>query len=132
MLDTNTVSHIIKGTAPKIKDHLRQVPMSSLCISTITEAELRYGLAKKPESKTLHRGVQEFLLRVDILPWDSDASHSYAKLRVRIEDKGTPLSSLDLLIAAHSIAAQCILVTDDRSFYNIKPTLNLVNWTFPK
>ena len=67
MLDTNTVSYIIKGEFPSIQQRLISGPMASLCISAITEAELLRGLAKKPEAKHLALAVKEFLIRVDIL-----------------------------------------------------------------
>lgn len=67
MQDTNTVSYIIKGAYPKISEHLRKVPLFSICISAITEAELLTGLAKKPKAKKLHLAVHEFLIRVAYL-----------------------------------------------------------------
>ncbi len=70
MLDTNIVSHIFKQH-PKVIKCLTNKPMESICISAITEGELQYGLAKRPEAKRLHTTVREFLKRVDILPWDT-------------------------------------------------------------
>ena len=88
MLDTNTASYIIKGEPASIKKHLVNVPMVSICVSAITEAELLRGLAKKPEAKQLALVVKEFLLRVEILPWDSDAANAYAHLRTACEKEG--------------------------------------------
>jgi tRNA(fMet)-specific endonuclease VapC len=70
LLDTNTVSHLIKGH-PAVARRMVAVPMSSLCISAITEGELLFGLAKRPDAKRLHLIVHEFLRRVDVLLWDS-------------------------------------------------------------
>ena len=67
MLDTNTASYIIKGKPAVTREHLKNVPMVSVCISAITEAELLRGVAKKPEAKRLPLAVKEFLLRVEIL-----------------------------------------------------------------
>lgn len=119
MLDTNTVSRIIKGATPALQNRLRHVPMAHLCVSSITEAELLYGLARKPEAVTLHRIVHEFLLRVDILPWDSEAAHCYGLLRAELERGGVILGNLDLLIAAHAQAAAAVLVTNDRAFLRV-------------
>lgn len=130
MLDTNIVSHFIKATSPNVDGHMRNTPMSSICISAITEAELLYGLAKKPEAKGLQKAVVGFLLRVKILPWDSAASRAYGELRARIERQGTPLGNLDLLIASNSVGAGTVLVTNDQAFYKIAG-LNLVDWTKP-
>jgi len=129
MLDTNTASYIIKGEPVVVREHLRQVPMASVCISSITQAELLRGVAKKPEAKRLPIAVKEFLIRVDIMPWDSDAAEAYARLRTSCEREGTPLGTMDMLIAAHSVAVGAILVTNDQAFYKIKHDLSLEDWT---
>jgi len=129
MLDTNTVSYIIKGTYPKIGEHLRKLPISSICISAITEAELLTGLAKKPEAKKLHLAVHEFLIRMDILEWDSKVAKTYANLRTNCENIGKPLGTMDRLIAAHSISADTKLITNDKAFYNVSKFLDLQDWS---
>ncbi len=129
MLDTNTASYIIKGEPVAIREHLLKVPMANVCISAITEAELLRGVAKKPEAKRLAVVVKEFLLRVDILPWDSDAAEAYANLRTACENEGKPLGAMDMLIAAHSVAAETVLITNDKAFYNVQHFLQLEDWT---
>lgn len=131
MLDTNMVSYIIKGVPVIVRDHLRNVPMAAVSISAITEAELLHGVARKPEAKHLALAVNEFLLRVEILPWDSDAAKAYAMLRRSCEKEGKPLGNMDMLIAAHSIAVGAILITNDQAFYNVKHHLTLQDWTKP-
>jgi len=131
MLDTNTASYIIKGKPDIIREYLRSVPMSRICISAITEAELLHGVAKKPEAKRLPLAVKEFLLRVEILAWNSNAAETYAQLRVACEKKGRPLGTMDMLIAAHSVAVGAILITNDKAFYNVKRYLTLKDWTKP-
>ena len=131
MLDTNTVSYIIKGEPVVVRDHLRNVPMATVCISAITEAELLRGVARKPEAKRLPLAVKEFLLRVEILPWDSDAANAYAQLRTACENEGKPLGAMDMLIAAHSVAVGAVLITNDQAFYNVKHHLTLQDWTKP-
>jgi len=72
------------------------------------------------------------LLRVEILPWDSDAAEIYAQLRTACEREGTPLGTMDMLIAAHSIAVGAVLVTNDQAFYRVKHHLSVEDWTkFP-
>jgi tRNA(fMet)-specific endonuclease VapC len=132
MLDTNMASFIIKGQPVAVREKLRQVPMASVCISSITQAELLRGVAKKPEAKHLPIAVKEFLKRVEILPWDSDEAEAYAQLRTACESEGTPLGTMDMLIAAHSVAAGAVLVTNDQAFHRIKHHLSLEDWTkFP-
>ena len=131
MLDTNTVSYIIKGEPAAVKRHLLNVPMANVCISAITEAELLRGVAKKPGAKRLPIIVKEFLLRVDILPWNSDAAAAYAQLRTDCENEGKSLGAMDMLIAAHSVAVGAVLITNDKAFYNVNHYLVLEDWTKP-
>jgi tRNA(fMet)-specific endonuclease VapC len=128
LLDTNTASYIIKGNVPGVRERLLKVPMSRLLISAVTEAELLYGAARKRESVRLKTAVDEFLLRVDSLPWDSDAARRYADLRAALELAGTPMGNLGMMIAAHALAAEAILVTNDRSFRRLKH-LKIEDWT---
>ena len=71
LLDTNIASYIIKGNIPAVRRRLLRVPMAQVAISTVTEGELRYGVARRPEAAQLQRIVEEFVLRVALLPWDS-------------------------------------------------------------
>ena len=128
LLDTNTASYILKGNVPGVRERLLKVPMSRLLISAVTEAELLYGAARKRGSVRLKTAVDEFLLRVDSLPWDSDAARRYADLRAALEFAGTPMGNLDMTIAAHALAAKAILVTNDRSFRRLKD-LKIEDWT---
>jgi tRNA(fMet)-specific endonuclease VapC len=105
--------------------------MANVCISAITEAELLHGVAKKPEAKRLPLAVKEFLLRVEILPWDSRAAKTYAELRTACESEGKPLGTMDMLIAAHAKADGATLVTNDQAFYNVEHLLRLEDWTVP-
>jgi tRNA(fMet)-specific endonuclease VapC len=127
MLDTNTVSHLIKGH-PAVARRLVEVPMASLCVSSITEGELLFGLAKRPTAKQLHTVVREFLLRVDVLPWDSTIVERYGSVRADMERQGKILGPLDLLIAAHALAADAVLVTNDRAFGQVAG-LQIEDWT---
>src|SRR5216683_802123 len=78
LLDTNTASYIIKGNVARVRERLLKVPMSQVLISAVTEAELRFGAARKREAVRLKTAIDEFLLRVDSLPWDSNAARRYA------------------------------------------------------
>ena len=129
MLDTNMASYIIKGANDAVQKRLENVPMTSICISSITQAELLLGVAKKPDAKQLPVAVNEFLLRVEILSWDSPAAEAYADLRAVFEKEGKSLGAMDMLIAAHAASSGAILVTNDKAFYNVKKYLSLEDWT---
>ncbi|HEV2421946.1 MAG TPA: type II toxin-antitoxin system VapC family toxin [Candidatus Acidoferrales bacterium] len=128
LLDTNTANYIIKGNVPGVRERLLKVPMSRLLISAVTEAELLYGAAREREAVRLKTAVDEFLLRVDSLPWDSNAARQYADLRAALEFAGTPMGNLDMMIAAHALAAEAVLVSNDRSFRRLKH-LKIEDWT---
>jgi len=128
LLDTNTASYTIKRNVPQVRVALLSVPMSEVGISVVTEAELRFGVARKGASAHLKLAVEEFLLRVEILPWDSEAAKHYAELRSALEDSGTPIANFDLMIAAQALAASATLVTHDRVFRRVK-RLKIEDWT---
>jgi len=128
LLDTNIASYVIKGKPPHVRENLRRVPMWEVGISAVSEAELRFGAARKIEAVRLQIAVEEFLLRVEILPWDSAAARHYATLRSSLEDSGTPMGNLDMMIAAQALAADATLVTHDRVFHRVKH-LRLEDWT---
>jgi tRNA(fMet)-specific endonuclease VapC len=128
LLDTNTASYIIKGNVPRVRERLLKVPMSQVLISAVTEAELRFGAARKREVVRLKTAIDEFLLRVDSLPWDSNAARRYAGVRAALEIAGTPMGNLDMMIAAHALAEEAVLVTNDGSFRRLKE-LKIEDWT---
>jgi tRNA(fMet)-specific endonuclease VapC len=120
LLDTNTCSYIIKGNRPHVRERLLKVPMAEVGISVVTEAELRFGVARLPHAKKLAMAVEEFLLRVEVLPWDSEAAQHYAHVRAALEREGEPMGNLDIMIAAQALAAGAVLVTSDRVFRRVK------------
>src|SRR6266446_516873 len=109
LLDTNTASYVIKGSFPRVRERLLKVPMAEVGVSVVTEAELRFGVARLPQAAKLGIAVEEFLLRVEILPWDSQAAQHYARLRATLEEHGEPMGNLDLMIAAQALAVGAIL-----------------------
>lgn len=127
MLDTNTVSHFLREH-PKVTKHILNVPMASLCISVITEGELLFGLAKRPEAKRLHFAVHEFLRRVEVMPWESSAAELYGTARANMESLGKTLSPLDMLIGSHALSISAILVTNDQTFHHMTG-LQIEDWT---
>jgi len=127
MLDTNTVSSLIKMN-PAAMQKAKNVPVASLCISAITEGELLFGLAKRPEALRLHAAVREFLRCVDVLPWDDGVTEHYAQTRASLERQGKTLAPLDLLIATHAKSLGAVLVTNDQAFRLIND-LRLEDWT---
>jgi tRNA(fMet)-specific endonuclease VapC len=127
MLDTNTVSHLLRGH-PRVAERVVEAPMAALCVSAVTEGELSFGLAKRPESTRLQLAVGQFLRRVDVLPWDTIVAKRYGTVRAEMARQGKTLGPLDLLIAAHALAIDAILVTSDRAFGAVTD-LHVEDWT---
>jgi tRNA(fMet)-specific endonuclease VapC len=130
LLDTNTLSYIAKGTSPAARARLQTLaPSAIVCISAVTEAEIRYGLARPPISAAVRAAIEALLLKVRILPWGSDEAVAYGDLRVRLESAGTGLSVLDTMIGAHAIAIHAVLVTNDKAFSRVPGMAAVENWT---
>lgn len=136
LLDTNIASHIIKGDIPRVRERLLLVPMHCVAVSAVTQAELLYGVAKRGNPQGLAAKVREFLARVTVLPWTSEAAEAYGELRTACENSGVTLAPMDMMIAAHAKAlaqGQAILVTRDCAFSRarIPGGLTLDDWTIP-
>jgi len=116
MLDTNTASYVIKGHPPQVRARLVALPMNAVFISSVTQAELLYGLARRGYPNSLRNLIHEFLKRVEILPWDSNAATVYGDLRAASGAAGITLGNLDMMIAAHAVAFKATLVTHDKAF----------------
>lgn len=121
--DTNIASHIIKGNDPAVLARLAALPLSRVAVSSVTEAELQYGLVKRNRPRGLSLRVNELLARVDVLPWDRAAAAAYGELRTACESGGISPGDLDMLIAAHALSVNAILVTRDQAFSRIPRTL---------
>ena len=128
MLDTNMASFLIRGSSAPLKARLLSVPMAQLCVSAVTQGELVYGLARRPDASALRTAVREFLVRLDVLPWDSSAAERYGALRASLERLGMPLGNLDTLIAGHALATGAVLVTNDQAFSRVEG-LMVEDWT---
>jgi tRNA(fMet)-specific endonuclease VapC len=126
MLDTNMVSYFLRKNV-NVEQHVLSKPIQALCISSITQAELLYGLAKRPNATRVNELVNEFLRRVEALPWDSSAAEIYAKSRASLEKNGRTVAPMDLLIGSHALSVGVILVTSDKAFKQVKE-LVVENW----
>ena len=128
LLDTNTASYLIKGNVPAVDRRAARIPMAHIFISSVTEGELRYGVARRPAATRLQQIVEQFLLRVTILPWESEPAKHYAELRAELERLGQPMGDLDMMISAQALAMGAVLVTNDQVFTRVKK-LKIEDWT---
>ncbi|WP_288788850.1 type II toxin-antitoxin system VapC family toxin [uncultured Enterobacter sp.] len=126
MLDTNIVSHLVRQH-PEVVNRYSQITPEKMCISSVTEAELLYGVAKKQNNK-LHETIMEILKTITICAWDSEAAATYGELRAAMEKKGKVMGDLDQLIAAHAISRGTTIVTNDHAFGMVQD-LTVEDWT---
>ena len=129
MLDTDAASYLFKGKSPAIESRLAALVPSMVCISVMTRAELLYGLKRLPADHRLHLAVRQFLKIVRVLPWDAEAADWYADIRHQLVSSGQPIGELDMMIAAHSLSAGAVLVTNNsRHYERIAAPIMLENW----
>jgi tRNA(fMet)-specific endonuclease VapC len=129
MLDTNTVSYIIKGKSAASRRKLAELRHGEIaCISAVTEGEILYRLAKNPKATLLRAAVEGFFAKIQILPWGREEAQAYGDLRANQEASGKPLGNLDMLIAAHAISVGAVLVTSDKAFLGVPALSSAVNW----
>lgn len=127
MLNTDISSYLIRGDHPEVTDAFRQ-HFPDVCISAITAAELQYG-AQKRKSQLLTRNVNAYCNLVPICEWTREAAETYAEMRVELEKHGTPVGSMDMLIAASAIAEGTILVTNNIAHFSKIGKLRVENWS---
>jgi tRNA(fMet)-specific endonuclease VapC len=127
LLDTNTCIYIINRRPAKVFEHLAGRHVGDIAISSITGAELAFGVARSGSQRN-QDALDKFLAPLDILPFDEDAMRRYGVVSSDLEREGTPIGALDLLIAAHALALNATLVSNNlREFQRIKG-LSLENW----
>jgi tRNA(fMet)-specific endonuclease VapC len=128
MLDTNICIYIIKKKPTDVIERFRQTRISQVGISSITLSELEYGIVKSSKPDQNQFALAQFLAPMEILPYGDEAAQQYGRLRAFLEKQGTPIVSLDMLIAAHALSLGCILVTNNEKEFNRVPNLNIDNW----
>jgi len=128
MLDTNVVSTLIHARSKQLDRRVADTSPDALCVSIITYAETAFGLAKRPGATTLAAAARDFFSRTAILDFDFDAGRTFGSLRALLERRGTPLSLLDTLIAAHAVSVRATLVSNDKAFLMV-PNVQVEDWT---
>lgn len=127
LLDTDTVSFILRGQGPAAA-RLTAHPPSEVCISSLTLAELRFG-AERRRSRKLHGVIDTFVGTVQVVPFDAACAAAYGRIQSTLEAKGTPIGTLDTLIAAHAFALNLTLVTNNQKHFSKVRGLKLANWS---
>jgi tRNA(fMet)-specific endonuclease VapC len=127
LLDTNTVSDLIRNPQGRIAQHIARVGDAMVCTSSIVAAELRYGATKRAAPKLTAR-VEAVLGRFEILPFVAPADAVYGLIRTNLEKTGKTIGGNDYLIAAQAIAFGCTIVTDNHAEFSRIDGLVCENW----
>lgn len=127
MLDTDTCIAIVKKHPTAIKK-LRGKSIGQVGISSITLGELAFGAEKSKRSAEAHEALSDFLLALEVAPFDDDAAMSYGEVRAKLARRGKPIGPLDTLIAGHACAIEAILVTHNTREFSQVEGLRVEDW----
>lgn len=119
---------LIRGCSPSILKRLKQCQVGTVGISSITLAELQYGVAKSSEPSRNQAALLEFCAPLNILDFGLEASSAYGEIRASLESKGNSIGPLDTLIAAHALSMPAILVTNNEREFKKIAGLKVENW----
>ena len=129
LLDTNICIYIIKKKPAEVFERFKNLTISDVGISSITLAELQYGIEKSSNSEKNREALQKFLTPIEILDYGYEATVEYGKIRAELEKKGVPIGPLDMLIASHAKSLDVILVTNNVREFETIAGLRIENWT---
>jgi tRNA(fMet)-specific endonuclease VapC len=128
LLDTNICIYIIKNKPPQVLAKFQTLDISDVGISSITVAELEYGVYKSQRQEQNRAALSQFLIPLEILPFDEQATQTYGRIRAELERQGIVIGSMDILIASQAIALGLTLVTNNVKELSRIPELVLENW----
>lgn len=126
MLDTNAVSNLIRDGLTKVPP--LKSPPDNICISAISEAQVLFGVRRRPEARSLNALILGFIDGIQILPFAREVAQRYGDLRAEMQKIGKSLTGLDMLIAAHALSTGATPVTYDTAFRHV-PGLIIEDWT---
>jgi tRNA(fMet)-specific endonuclease VapC len=127
LLDTNILSALIREPQGPVATLLSRRGHDRVCTSLIVAAELRFGALKRGSPVLLGK-VSDLLASMPVLPLEAGVDEAYARVRLALEQAGTPIGPNDLLIAAHALDQDLTLVTDNAGEFSRVPALRVENW----
>lgn len=128
MLDTNICIYAMKNKPEKVLQRLKEEINDGVCISSITLAELEYGMKHSSNPAKNEQALLRFLLPFDVLPFVAAAASEYGDIRAYLQKAGTPIGAMDILIAAHAKSEDIVLVTNNTREFERVVGLELENW----
>ena len=128
MLDTNICIYVMKKKPENVLRRFREEMDGGICISSITLAELEYGMKHSSDPVKNEQALLRFLAPLSVLPFGAAAASEYGEIRAYLQSRGTPIGPLDMLIAAHARVEGMTLVTNNMREFERVPELDLENW----
>lgn len=129
MLDTNICIYAIKHKPEKVFQKLQEVDPENVCVSSVTYAELVHGVEKSVAVEKNRLALTLLLANIEILDFNVEAADCYGKIRADLEEKGTPIGPLDIMIAGHAQSLGYTVVTNNVKEFSRVNNLHIENWT---
>lgn len=129
MLDTNICIYVMQQRPQAVLERFHRELNGGLCISSITLAELEFGMQNSSNPAKNMQALLRFLAPISVLPFGASAASEYGVIRAHLQQQGTPIGPLDMLIAAHCLAENLTLVTNNVCEFERVPDLEVENWT---
>jgi tRNA(fMet)-specific endonuclease VapC len=128
LLDTNICIYLIKQKPSKVLARFSTLALSDIGISSITVAELEYGVCKSQQQEKNRSALMQFLIPLEIVEFDQTAAALYGSIRSDLESRGLVIGSMDMLIAAHALSLGVTLVSNNVREFSRIASLSLENW----
>ena len=129
LLDTNTCIFIINHKPESVRQKMQSIPIGHIAVSSVTVSELDYGVAKSVAQKRNQAALNKFLIPLEVLAYDEAAARHYGAMRAQLEKKGTPIGSMDMMIAAHALSLRLTVITNNVREFKRVQGLKVADWT---
>ncbi len=134
MLDTDVCSYLMKRMPDHLLSKLQKAVEDghTICLSVITYSELRLGAARSNAASKYHRLIDELSDRLDfVADWTTKEADRFAELQAGLMAGGSPIGRNDAMIAAHALALEAVLVTNNQKHFGRVSGLKVLNWIDP-
>lgn len=128
LLDTNICIYLIKQKPVNVLKKFQTIEAGEICVSSVTVAEMLYGVEKSKYKKQNRAAIEQFLLPLIVLDFDISAAVEFGKIRNHLESKGMPIGPYDLMIASQAMSRTLNLVTNNTREFSRIPNLTIENW----